>query len=473
MIKELISHQEEQLSETQCSDQLIPSILQSIKSKKELITAILLLEDRERALLLFILQDDPCSSYELKGHSFSSLSISEYLGEGKDFQGTLKLYTLSPIFFKALLVLAQKKPNVFAGSDLINIENLLDRLETCEQDAVLSLKKGDETSLFYFMEGKLSEGYFENESGLAEESNLRDKLLIYTYSANEEEPVELSLYYDLEVGPFDDIEDPSSESNGSPADPPAKHPLLILKRDAVRTFKGRKNKSSIIKGNNLLEANKRTEMILDKEIFTLGRDHENDWTINDPASSRVHAIIKSCPDGYYIEDRESRNGTFVNKQRIDRHKLSDQDKIQIGLYQFVFSAAGNKEKRVVSPSSLVQDNNENSDSIVKNRQNLPMEKPSPQNWGLEVISENMAGDFFEFSGELLSLGRGDTDIQVKDPQVSRHHANIEWTDEGFVLSDCKSANGIFVNDELITTKQLLIDDVIKVGDTQFRVVCKE
>ncbi len=85
----------------------------------------------------------------------------------------------------------------------------------------------------------------------------------------------------------------------------------------------------------------------------------------------------------------------------------------------------------------------------------------------------MTGTFYNLAGRRISLGRGNTDIQVKDPQVSRHHADIEWTTEGFVISDRKSANGVTINDHLVTTKQLLLEDVIKIGDTRLRVVCKE
>ncbi|HIE64698.1 MAG: FHA domain-containing protein [Nitrospira sp.] len=456
MIKNLITHQKEQLSETQCSAEHIRAIIQEIKSKKELITAVLLREENEHALLLFILQDEPCFCYALKDNSFSPHSISEFLGEGTNLQGNLALYKVSPIFFKTLLVLAQKDPDVFAGSDLINIENLLKHLQTREQDAVLSLKKGVETSLFYFIKGNLSEGYFENKSGLGGETKLQDQLLVYTYSANEK-PVTFNLYYDLELSSSKEIGDAFSKPEESPANPSRSHPLLIL-----------------VEGEKQNEGNRPIEMILDKEVFTLGCDPENDWTVDSPASSRKHATIERCADGFYLEDQESRNGTFVNQNRIARHKLSHGDKIQIGLHYFVFSDNGNGESNVTYPVSLVPDNGDISASMEEDDdQVLSIDEEPLDNWGLEIISGKMTGTFYNLAGRRISLGRGNTDIQVKDPQVSRHHADIEWTTEGFVISDRKSANGVTINDHLVTTKQLLLEDVIKIGDTRLRVVCKE
>ncbi|MDC4226791.1 MAG: FHA domain-containing protein [Candidatus Manganitrophus sp.] len=71
------------------------------------------------------------------------------------------------------------------------------------------------------------------------------------------------------------------------------------------------------------------------------------------------------------------------------------------------------------------------------------------------------------------MGRGKTDVVVNDPKVSRHHADLEWSEKGFVLVDLKSTNGIFVNDQKVEKKLLSADDVITVGDTRLRVVFKK
>jgi len=62
---------------------------------------------------------------------------------------------------------------------------------------------------------------------------------------------------------------------------------------------------------------------------------------------------------------------------------------------------------------------------------------------------------------------------VEDPKVSRHHADLEWTGKAFRIVDLKSTNGVLVNDEKIESRVLSPNDVITVGDTRLRVVCKE
>ena len=41
-------------------------------------------------------------------------------------------------------------------------------------------------------------------------------------------------------------------------------------------------------------------------------------------------------DGYYIDDLGSLNGTYVNRRRIESHRLEDGDEIQIGKYKLSY-----------------------------------------------------------------------------------------------------------------------------------------
>ncbi|MCV4601446.1 FHA domain-containing protein, partial [Escherichia coli] len=54
----------------------------------------------------------------------------------------------------------------------------------------------------------------------------------------------------------------------------------------------------------------------------------------DPAAERIaykqHAFIEAKPDGLYITDNNSTNGTFVNGTKITVAKLSSGDEIQFG-----------------------------------------------------------------------------------------------------------------------------------------------
>lgn len=58
-----------------------------------------------------------------------------------------------------------------------------------------------------------------------------------------------------------------------------------------------------------------TEVFLEGEI-SIGRSPECDLQIPDKRISRCHAIVKQIGGDFYVEDQQSKNGTFVNNTRI-------------------------------------------------------------------------------------------------------------------------------------------------------------
>lgn len=72
---------------------------------------------------------------------------------------------------------------------------------------------------------------------------------------------------------------------------------------------------------------------------SIGRDLENDLVLDDTLVSRRHAIILRKSDGFYIEDMQSSNGTYLNdRQLFESTKLENQDKIRLGDYNYIFNA---------------------------------------------------------------------------------------------------------------------------------------
>jgi two-component system, cell cycle response regulator len=77
---------------------------------------------------------------------------------------------------------------------------------------------------------------------------------------------------------------------------------------------------------------------------------------------------------------------------------------------------------------------------------------------------------YPLGGMSLTLGRGeDCDIRLHDHSVSRRHARIEPTPEGFFVFDQQSTNGTFVNDKQLDSSWLLQDgDYLRVGNCIYR-----
>ncbi len=76
--------------------------------------------------------------------------------------------------------------------------------------------------------------------------------------------------------------------------------------------------------------------IPEKEETSIGRNPDSDIFLDDITVSRRHALLIHKHDGYYIQDKGSLNGTYVNRVRVETQRLSDGDQLQIGKYKLTF-----------------------------------------------------------------------------------------------------------------------------------------
>ena len=72
------------------------------------------------------------------------------------------------------------------------------------------------------------------------------------------------------------------------------------------------------------------------ERVSIGRTPDAAVFLDDVTVSRNHALLVRRRDGLYIDDLGSLNGTYVNRRRIESHKLEDGDEIQIGKYKLSY-----------------------------------------------------------------------------------------------------------------------------------------
>lgn len=74
--------------------------------------------------------------------------------------------------------------------------------------------------------------------------------------------------------------------------------------------------------------------------YTLGRGAANTIAIPDGSVSSNHARIVRTPEGFVLEDLQSRNGTFVNGEPVaDKRLLTDGDLIRLGKIIMTFNIA--------------------------------------------------------------------------------------------------------------------------------------
>lgn len=81
-----------------------------------------------------------------------------------------------------------------------------------------------------------------------------------------------------------------------------------------------------------------TIVLADEEV-TVGRVPEAGVFLDDVTVSREHALFVRTKHGYRVRDRQSLNGTYVNRERVDDADLTSGDEIQIGRFRLTYHEA--------------------------------------------------------------------------------------------------------------------------------------
>jgi pSer/pThr/pTyr-binding forkhead associated (FHA) protein len=79
-----------------------------------------------------------------------------------------------------------------------------------------------------------------------------------------------------------------------------------------------------------------SRFLLDTDQVNAGRHPDSEIFLDDVTVSRRHAEFHRTGDDFTVSDAGSLNGTYVNRDRIDRVQLTDGDEVQIGKYRLVF-----------------------------------------------------------------------------------------------------------------------------------------
>jgi pSer/pThr/pTyr-binding forkhead associated (FHA) protein len=69
---------------------------------------------------------------------------------------------------------------------------------------------------------------------------------------------------------------------------------------------------------------------------SFGRDGSNTIVLPSRLVSRRHALLKRESTGFWLADRGSTNGTYVNGEPVRERMLRDGDRIAIGTFEFAF-----------------------------------------------------------------------------------------------------------------------------------------
>ncbi|GAB3686717.1 FHA domain-containing protein [Angustibacter aerolatus] len=78
-----------------------------------------------------------------------------------------------------------------------------------------------------------------------------------------------------------------------------------------------------------------SRFLLDGDVTTVGRHPSSDIFLDDVTVSRKHAEFRRDGEVFSVRDVGSLNGTYVNRERIERRDLATGDEVQIGKFRLV------------------------------------------------------------------------------------------------------------------------------------------
>ena len=198
------------------------------------------------------------------------------------------------------------------------------------------------------------------------------------------------------------------------------------------------------------------EFPLNKARTTIGRRTGNDIHIDNLAISGEHAVVLVGPDGVFLEDLGSTNGTKVNGQSAQKVCLKDGDLVELGKFTLAFRAdPAEFEKTVVlDPGSSPPR------PAVPPRQ---MATPLPQG-EIRVLDGVHAGRLLDLNKTLMTIGR-------KGVQV----AMISRRPQGFFITHVEGARFPVLNGRMLDAQaHALADrDVIDIAGIRLEFLRKD
>lgn len=113
----------------------------------------------------------------------------------------------------------------------------------------------------------------------------------------------------------------------------------------------------------------RTRVEITTSPFLIGRHIDNHLVLRDNRASRNHARIFIDGSAYYVEDLNSRHGTWVNGERVARRALHNSDRIDFGVresYQLTFTMGQAEIHRILDQlSSTSKSGTMNANNLAK------------------------------------------------------------------------------------------------------------
>jgi pSer/pThr/pTyr-binding forkhead associated (FHA) protein len=214
--------------------------------------------------------------------------------------------------------------------------------------------------------------------------------------------------------------------------------------------------------------------------LSIGRLNDNQIVVENLAVSGHHAKIDSVGEGYLLTDLQSKNSTFVNREKVASHWLTHGDEVTIGKHTLVFvdeAGAGHAKKPPMGDleKTMVMDTAMHREMLAKGAakaeggaaQAAPAAASAPN-----AVLTYLAGGSgeMEITRKLIKIGKAqENDIKVGGFLVGATAATISKRPAGYFLGYVGGFTKPKVNGQAVKESVQLKDyDTIEVGSVKLQ-----
>lgn len=223
------------------------------------------------------------------------------------------------------------------------------------------------------------------------------------------------------------------------------------------------------------------EFPLNKGSVTIGRNEENDITIENLAVSGFHARVDKTGRDYILTDLQSTNGTFVNDKKLFSHKLSHGDNIIIGKHTLLFLAPELQAEDAEADSgpvdlnkTMMLDTERQRELLAKQEKTSPPPKKPEKIGVLSFLDGSKVGEV-ELKKKLTRIGKASTsEVRLSGLFMGSTAATISKRPTGYTITFTGGLTKLKVNGEVVKGSIPLKDfDTIELGSYKFQFYQKE
>ena len=217
----------------------------------------------------------------------------------------------------------------------------------------------------------------------------------------------------------------------------------------------------------------------------IGKSHICEVILHDAYVGRRHCRISRQGDRFFLEDLESKNGTFLNDRE---HRLSTPQQLEAVSQLFIGSTCIQVEVSTEDEAKTLLNQPEERETQRQQRPPASPQRPETVEARprerltairqpeapivITVVDGPDRGMVYSPPQEVFTIGRSETcDIALHDIRTSRTHVSIKREGGRYRLYDENTTNGTFLRapDARIFHADLADNDVIYLGQTQLRV----